>query len=183
MSAIKPEAYAPALAVGLGGSNAEWDVDPQFIPYVPPFAPALPSPQFFLGTFGSVCRVRTPEPGYVGSWVVTLGGINCAGTDDKGNIVWPWSGTCLPKAVVRWGTGGAGHEALVDWPVRGYAFGLTGEFVEVNFGALSSTDRPFNRYVGLKVSVVAAISPGQHSVKGAQTPWCTFPLRTFPAPA
>lgn len=180
MSAIKPEAYHPTLALGGGGSFAEWDQVPEFLPVVPKFEPPSGSALLYRATFGSVARVRSPVDGYVGSWVVTLGPVQVAGVDDKGNVWWPWSARILPKAIVRWGVGGAPFEAEIDWPLGGGVFAISGEFVEVVFAALSNTTQPANSYPGLKVSAAAAVSPGQRASKPDNGPWATYPADTFP---
>ncbi len=129
-----------------------------------------------------MARARTPDTGYTGSWVCTLGPLQVETTDlraYKDPAPFEWDNVRIPKCNVSWGVGGAPFQAVIDWPLRGACFGLAGDFVELTYGLLfDSAVGPRAREVqyGQTYRVAAAVTPGQRAGTSAfGNPCFTFP--------
>lgn len=184
MSAVKPEAFDSALALGRGGSSATFvgHGTLQADEYVWLACNFIGAFRGYTAELGSVARARTPDDGYTGSWVVTLGPLVMETQElvaYKDPAPFAWDNVRLPKGRVSWGIGGAPFSAWVDWPLRGAAFGVSGDFVELTYGLLFDEavgSAPSAAQYGQSWRVAGAVSPGQRSSIGAYgNPCYTFP--------
>jgi hypothetical protein len=127
-----------------------------------------------------VSRVQVPNWA-ARSWNITMGAPRFTGAGKTGNgvIVGPLGFTGTTDAVypaigtqglIKWGMGGAQHQALVDWG-NGGAVQVHGSYVELDAISPASWTLP----AGVRVFVAGSIAPATTSARQAAPPTLSTP--------